>query len=61
MSESRRQRLRQHVRRYKRKYSWGAAAVAFVVVQMAWDIGANDIAAYFQPLFTTILGPPPAP
>ena len=61
MGAPRRYRVGQHVNANKRKYGWGAAAAAFVLVQMVWDISANDIAAYFQPLCAAVLGPPPAP
>lgn len=47
-------------RRVKR-VSISVAVVAFIIVQMIWDISANDLAAYVQPLFTKILGAPPTP
>lgn len=56
--------VRRHVARHKRKYaagSIGTAAMLFLALQLIWDIGANDLAAYVQPLFTRVLGPPPVP
>ena len=54
-----RYRIGQHVGRHRKKYGWGVVAVLFVVVQMVWDVGANDLADYTKPLFIALLGPAP--
>lgn len=57
-----RRRAAAHVRRNPGKYGLGTVlVVTLVVVQLVWDISANDLAAYVQPLFSRLLGPPPAP
>ncbi len=57
--QTRRRRVSRHVRSNKKKYSIGTIAFFFVIVQMIWDISANDLAAYVQPIFTMLLGEPP--
>ena len=52
-----RRRVVRHVREHKR--GWTGFVVALVIAQMIWDISANDLAAYVQPLFTALLGEPP--
>lgn len=53
--------IKGHVRQHHSKYSWGLIAAALLLLQMVWDVSANDIAAYFVPYFTALFGPPPAP
>ena len=61
MTDANRYRIRQHVGKHKRGYSVSVVVVAFVIVQMVWDISANDLAQYCQPIFTRLLGVPPTP
>ena len=52
-------KTRRHVCDHKNKY--GGAVIVLIFIQCIWDISANDISAYFQPVFTYLFGPPPAP
>ena len=58
---SRRARAKAMLRRNPRKAGMGLLVPALVVAQMLWDISANDLAAYFQPIFTRLFGAPPTP
>ena len=60
-SLTRRARAKAMLRRNPRKAGMSLLVPALVVVQMIWDISANDLAAYFQPIFTRLFGVPPAP
>ena len=52
---------RQHAAGNKKKYSVGLLIFGGILLQAAWDITANDLSAYFAPVFTHIFGPPPSP
>ena len=58
---SRTRPTRRRIARHKRKWSLSAGIVFLIIAQMVWDVSANDIAAYFVPVFTKLLGAPPAP
>ena len=47
-----------HVGKHRRKYGLGAIAAIFLAAQLIWDIAANVIANYVQPLAQMVFGDP---
>ena len=56
---TKRQKIRQHVVKNKRKYSLGLIATCFIIVQMTWDITANLVANILWPVIAPLFGMPP--